>query len=205
VKVIDVRPAAKGRISPCQYLARELQGTASSEQNVLRTKGPSALMDYHFKPPSKTCATTGKPLSPGTVCHSVLIEKNGVMTRFDYSDEAWQGPPEGHLGYWKTVVPAGNDPREQRLDPDTAFRYFEQLSEEMNPEYERRRYVLALLLLQHRKLRLDGSRPDDCGGVLELSGVRGEGTYEVQDLQLPETVTRQIQAELKVHLATEWN
>lgn len=162
-------------------------------------------MDYHFKPPSKTCATTGKPLSPGSVCHSVLIEKNGVLTRIDYSDDGWQGLPDGHIGYWKTVVPAGNDPREQRLDPDTAFRYFEQLSEQPNPEYERQRYVLALLLLQHRKLRLDGSRSGDCGGVLELSGVRGEGTYEVQDLQLPESVTRQIQAELKVHLATEWN
>lgn len=162
-------------------------------------------MDYHFKPPSKNCASTGKPLAPGATCHSVLVDKGGVLTRLDYSDEGWQGPPEGHIGYWKTIVPMGNDPREQRLDPDAAFRYFEQLNEDPSAENERKRYVLALLLLQHRKLRLEDSRSDDCGSILQLSGIRGEGTYEVQDLQLSEADTRQIQAELKVHLATEWN
>ena len=70
---------------------------------------------------------------------------------------------------------------------------------------ERQRYVLALLLLQQRKLRLDGSRCGDDGEVLELSGRHDEGTYEVPDLKLPDAETRQIQAELKVHLATEWN
>lgn len=162
-------------------------------------------MDYHFKTPSKTCAATGRPLAPGAVCHSVLIEKSGVLTRIDYSDEGWQGPPEGHVGYWKTIVPSQNDPREQRLDPEAAFRYFEQLCEESSPTTERQRYVLALLLLQQRKLRLDGSHTGSDGDVLELSGSHGEGAYEVPNLKLSDADTRQIQAELKVHLATEWN
>lgn len=162
-------------------------------------------MDYHFKPPSKTCATTGRPLAPGTVCHSVLVDKNGVLTRIDFSDEGWQGPPEGHIGYWKTIVPAVNDPREQRLDPETAFRYFEQLNEECSPETLRQRYVLALVLLQHRKLRLDGTRTEDDGDILELSGRNGEGAFEVLNLKLPDSETQQIQAEVKIHLATEWN
>jgi hypothetical protein len=162
-------------------------------------------MDYHFKPPSKNCATTGRPLAPGTVCHSVLVEKNGVLTRLDYSDDGWQGPPAGHLGYWQTTVPTGHDPREQRLDPDMAFRYFEQLGETADSTTDRQRYVLALLMLQHRKLRLDGTRFDEDAEILELSGQNGEGTYDVRNLRLSDAETRQIQAELKVHLATEWN
>ena len=162
-------------------------------------------MDYHFKPPSKTCATTGRPLTPGAVCHSVLVEKNGVLARLDYSDEGWQGPPHGHIGYWKTIVPVLHDPREHRLDPETAFRYFEQLCEEASPVSERQRYVLALLLLQQRKLRLEGTRSGDDGDMLELSGKHGEGTYQVPNLKLPDAETQQIQAELKVQLATEWN
>jgi hypothetical protein len=105
-------------------------------------------MEYHFKPPSKTCAATGRPLAPGSVCHSVLIEKNGSLARFDYSAEGWQGPPPGHVGYWKTVVPVTTDPKAHRLDPETALRYFEQLCEEANPDSIRQRYVLALFLLQ---------------------------------------------------------
>jgi hypothetical protein len=162
-------------------------------------------MDYHFKPPSKTCATTGRPLTPGSLCHSVLMEKNGVLTRLDYSQEGWQGPPEGHVGYWQTIVPVTHDPREQRLDPDTAFRYFEQLCEESSPTTERQRYVLALLLLQHRKLKLDGTQTGDDGDMLELNGKHGEGPWQVHNLELPEAEILQIQAELKVHLATEWN
>ena len=162
-------------------------------------------MEYHFKPPSKTCATTGRPLVAGAVCHSVLMEKNGVLIRQDFSEEGWQGPPAGHVGYWKTLVPASHDPREQRLDPDTAFRYFEQLSEEASPTTERQRYVLALLLLQHRKLRLEGTRSDGDADVLELSGRHGEGTWQVPNLELTVPESQQIQAELKIHLATEWN
>jgi hypothetical protein len=162
-------------------------------------------MDYHFKPPSKTCAMTGRPLLPGSVCHSVLIEKNGVMTRLDYSQEGWQGPPDGHVGYWQTIVPALHDPREHRLDPDMAFRYFEQLCEESSPVTERQRYVLALLLLQQRRLRLDAARSDDDQEFLELSGRNGEGAWQVPNLKLSDSETQQLQAELKVHLATEWN
>jgi len=162
-------------------------------------------MDYHLKPPSKTCAGTGQPLSPGSICHSVLVEKGGSLVRLDFSDNGWQGPPEGHIGYWKTVVPDLHDPKAQRLDPDTALRYFEQLNEEAAPDSDRPRYVLALLLLQQRRLKLDNTRSDGDVDILELSGQHGEGTFEVPDLRLPDTEIQQIQAELKVQLATEWN
>jgi hypothetical protein len=161
-------------------------------------------MEYHFKPPSKTCATTGRPLAPGAICHSVLIEKNGTLTRLDYSEEGWRGPPNGHFGYWKTVVPMTADAKSQRLDPESALRYFEQLCEEASPETVRSRYVLALLLLQQRKLRLDDSRMVEETEILELSGKNGEGSFEVENLKLSEEESQQIQAELKAQLATEW-
>ena len=162
-------------------------------------------MDYHLKPPSKICAGTGQPLAPGSICHSVLVENNGSLVRLDFSDDGWQGPPEGHIGYWKTVVPSVFDPKTQRLDPDTALRYFEQLNEEASPDSDRQRYVLALVLLQQRRLRLDNTRSDGEVDVLELSGQHDEGTFEVPDLKLSDAETQLIQAELKIQLATEWN
>lgn len=162
-------------------------------------------MDYRFKPPSKTCAGTGKPLVPGSTCHSVLIDKEGHLVRFDYSDEGWAGPPEGHVGYWKTMVPVAPDAKSQRFDPETAQRYFEQLSEEASPVHDRQRYVLALVLLQQRRLRLDNTRLDGDDEILELSGRHGEGSFEVRNLHLPDDETQQLQAELKAHLATEWS
>jgi hypothetical protein len=161
-------------------------------------------MDYRFKSPGKTCAATGKPLAPGSTCHSVLIEKDGDLIRYDYSDESWTGPPAGHVGYWKTLVPAAPDLKTQRLDPEAAQRYFEQLSEEASPVHDQTRYVLALVLLQHKRLRLDNTRGDGDDEILELSGTHGEGTFEVRNLNLPETETQKLQLELKAHLTSEW-
>jgi hypothetical protein len=40
--------------------------------------------------------------------------------------------------------------------------------------------------------------------VLELSGLHGEGNFEVRNYHLDETQTQQLQAEIKSQLATEW-
>ena len=55
-------------------------------------------MDYHLKPLGKTCATTGKPLAPGSVCHSVLVERDGMLMRLDFSDEGWTDGRDRLLG-----------------------------------------------------------------------------------------------------------
>ncbi|MCX7393076.1 MAG: hypothetical protein NTW75_03000 [Planctomycetales bacterium] len=162
-------------------------------------------MDYRLKPPGKTCAGTGRPLVPGEVCHSVLIEKEGHLVRFDYSDAGWSEPPKGHVGYWKTTTPAVTDAPTQTLDAESAQRYFEQLSEEASPTHDRQRYVLALILLQQRRLRLENTREDGDDEFLELSGRHGEGSFEVRNLKLSDADTQQLQVELKSHLSTEWS
>jgi len=161
-------------------------------------------MDYHVKPLGKICAATGKPLAPGSTCHSVLMEKEGNLVRLDFSADAWTGPPAGHLAHWTAEVPAAIDPNTQRIDPEVALRYFEQLSEEASPVHERTRYVLALVLLQQRKLRLENVRFESDDEVLELSGVHGEGNFEVRNYHLDDTETQRLQSELKVQLAQEW-
>jgi hypothetical protein len=161
-------------------------------------------MDYHLKPLGKTCAATGKPLAPGSACHSVLVETSEGLTRLDFSEEGWTGPPQGHLGHWMSTVPKAPNPATQRIDPEVAMRYFEQLTEEASPVHEKTRYALALVLLQQRKLKLENVRFDDDDEVLELSGIHGEGNFEVRNFRLDDTESQRMQAELKAQLAVEW-
>ncbi len=162
-------------------------------------------MDYHFKPIGKTCAATGSELVPGTTCHSVLVDRNGEMVRLDYCDDGWTESPEDAIGYWRCLVPEPASAKAKPLDTDALMRYFEQLSEEASPAQDKFRYVLSLLLLQKRRLKIEGSRHEDDIEYLELRGSHGEGPFDVRDQQLNAEEIQQLQIDLNTHLVTEWS
>ena len=162
-------------------------------------------MEYQFRPIGKKCAATGQELAPGSTCHSVLVERNGVLERLDYSEAGWKGSPEGTVGIWKCVVPAPAEVRHEPLDTSALMTCFEQLIEEANPAREGLQYILALLLVKKRRLRLEGSRTEGDDEYLQLAGAQGEGAYEVRDLNPSDEEVQQWQRELNVYLASEWS
>ncbi|MBX3438458.1 MAG: hypothetical protein KF861_13280 [Planctomycetaceae bacterium] len=157
-------------------------------------------MDYRVNPIGKTCAATGKPLEPGSRVHSVLVERNGVSTRLDYSMDGWSGPPADAIGYWRAVIPWPAAEAHKPLDTEALLDYFQRVLEDANPVQAQMAYVLALLLLQKRRLSLDGSRTDGDVAYLLLSGSRGEGPFEVRDQQLAAAEITSLQAQLTQHL-----
>ena len=160
-------------------------------------------MDYQLKSIGKTCAGTGEPLEPGSTYHSVLVERNGELLRLDYSEEGWKGPPEDSVGELLAVVP-DDTPKPKVIDTEALMRYFEQLSEDPNPAHDQMHYVLALLLLQKRRLRLDGQRTDEDGNeFLQVIGSKSEGPYEVADKDLDEQQIANLQATLNAQLEAE--
>lgn len=161
-------------------------------------------MDYHLKSIGKTCAATGQELTPGSECYSVLVEENGQHVRKDFAAAAWTGPPVGTLAFWKATVPTPEQRKPHPLDADALMRYFEQLSEAANPAQEKLKYVLALLLLQKRRLKIEGSRRDGEIELIQFVGSHGEGPYEVRNQQLQEAEISRLQAELNLQLTREW-
>ena len=162
-------------------------------------------MDWHFKSIGKTCAATGRELVPGSVCHSVIVERDGQIQRLDYSHEGWNGPPEDALGHWRCIVPQPAAAKTRIFDPEALLRCFEQMSEDANPAHDKLRYVLALLLLQKRRLSIDETREDGDIRYLQLIGSQGEGPYEVPDQQLSDEEIEQLQHDLSTRVAAEWS
>jgi hypothetical protein len=160
-------------------------------------------MDYELKPLGKICSKTGKPFGPGDVCYSTVIEKGNEWLRLDFSAGAWTGPPEGAIGFWRVTVPVRDQPKRRFLDPDALLRHFEQLCEDANPAREKFRYVLALLLVQRRRLQIATTRSDAEGTILELAGLQGEGPFEVRDQQLAEAEIGALQLELEASITAE--
>ena len=162
-------------------------------------------MEYQFRPIGKKCAGTGAELVPGSVCHSVLVERaGGELDRLDFSEAGWKGPPEGTVGYWKCQVPKAAEVRREPLDTNALMTCFDQLTEEANPARDGLRYILALLLMKKRRLRLETSRLEGEEEYLQLAGAQGEGVFEVRDPHPTDYEIQQWQRELNVYLASEW-
>ncbi|MBM3971793.1 MAG: hypothetical protein FJ302_18320 [Planctomycetes bacterium] len=151
------------------------------------------MQDYNLKSVSRTCAGTGKDLVPGSLCHSVLIERAGELVRLDYSEDGWTPPPAGLVAHWRCEVPEPTTSAKKSLDVEDLMRQFEQLNEEASPSQDKFRYVLALLLLQRRRLRLDGTTTVDEQDFLEVTGTRGEGTFLIPDQQLDDAEVQELQ------------
>lgn len=161
-------------------------------------------MDYHLKPLGKSCSATGKDFIPGETVHSVIVEQNGQLVRLDYSHENWSGPPEGAVGEWKLQVPEPTSQGPKKVDADALMQYFEQLYETPNQIQEKFLYVLALFLVQKRRLKLDGSRNEDQTSYLQLSGTHGEGNFEIRDQNLEDTEIEQLQHQLNTQIFEDW-
>lgn len=164
----------------------------------------SGAVDYQFGPPGKICAASGKPLGPGDRCVSALVEQTGRLVRLDYLEAHWTGEPPHTVGTWKYQIPAATAVQQRVLDTDSLFRFFEQLVEDANPGYERMRYVVALFLLQRKRLKLEGSRQEGSQEFLVFQGQRGEGPFEVLDHQLTADEMAAMEAEMKSLLHSSW-
>jgi hypothetical protein len=159
------------------------------------------MIDFDISRCSRKCAATDRELRAGETCYSVLTSDGGEVVRRDYSADAWQGPPEGAIGWWKSIVVDPNAKKMHWAPSDVMLNYFTQL--EGNPAAEDTRYVLALLLVRKRILRNEATEKDDSGReTLVLFSPRQECEYRVPvTLPTAERVT-EIQNELAQLLQT---
>jgi len=135
-------------------------------------------MDYEIPRSTRRCALTERELQPGEGFYSVLVADGGKLTRRDYSVEAWKGPPDVAIGWWRSQVPRPDAKRVHWAPNDVMLELFDQL--ENQPASQDMRYVLALLLVRRRVMRLEEEIKDTDGGeTLVLYCPRREATYHV--------------------------
>lgn len=152
------------------------------------------MVEYDIQRCTRRCQTTGRELPPGEVVYSVLVETDDIITRQDYSADAWQGPPENAVGWWKGMI-ADAGKRVHWAPHDVMLHYFEQL--EGNPAKEDVRYVLALLLVRRRIVRVESTERDAAGvETLVVYSPRNEVEYRVKVVMPAAEREQAIQMEL---------
>ncbi len=139
------------------------------------------MTDYQIQNSTRRCAISGRELKPGERYYSVLLDEAGKFTRKDYSDEAWQGPPEGAFSFWQGRLATGPSGRKLVIDDDLLTECFHRLEGQEEPNKRSFRFVLALLLMRRRRFKLEETRKVDGREVLVLRCPRTGARHEVLD------------------------
>jgi hypothetical protein len=118
-------------------------------------------MDFEVQRCTRHCAASGRELAPGEMFYSALLSEGAAVARHDYSTEAWAGPPEGALGWWKSQMPPleSKSRKTQWAPNDVMLQLFDELAEQ--PGRADMRYVLTLLLVRRRVLRLEDTEQSE--------------------------------------------
>ena len=158
-------------------------------------------LDFEIQRSTRRCAATDRALEPGEWCYSVLEVHGAEIVRKDFAASAWTGAPAEAFGWWKSRVPEPHLKKIKLAPNDVLLELFDQLAE--RPENEDMRYVLALLLVRRRVLRLDGptmtaAKPSTPSGVQLMTvycPIR-EASYEVTVVMPSDDRIEAIQAQL---------
>lgn len=131
------------------------------------------------------CAASGRAFTPGEEFMAALIEKAGEpgLSRLDYSLEAWErGPrPANVLGSWRVRFTPNPPARHALLSDEELLDLFEELSGATEARRLSFRYLLALLLVRRRVLRLVGEKRVEGKGVIVVKARRdGDGAPELE-------------------------
>ncbi len=138
-------------------------------------------MDYDVERCTRLCAATGRELAEGEQIYSALVVQGGKTRRLDFAIEAWSGPPDEAIGWWRSrIEPPHKKP--PQAPSDLLLEWFQGL--EHDPASQDLRYVLALLLVRRRVLRLEEHEPASPGGALTFFLPRDE-TYHLVVPQIP--------------------
>jgi hypothetical protein len=113
------------------------------------------MTEYEIQPITRQCSVTGRPLEVGERFYTALLDEGDHFIRKDFSLEAWQGPPLGAFGFWTGRVPPPEDARKPRFDDELLEECFHRLEGQSEAGKVNFRYVVALLLIRRKRLKLE--------------------------------------------------
>ncbi len=138
----------------------------------------TALLEFEIQRCTRQCAKTGRALAPGELFYSVLVRKEVRIERLDFSQEAWEQAPADAIAWWKSRMPSSDSNKPTWAPNQVLIDYFERLLEDGDPAQAELLYVLTLLLVRRRLLRIDSAEPPD-SHVLAVTCSLNDRRYRV--------------------------
>lgn len=105
---------------------------------------------------TRTCASTGGEIPPEVPYYSALVETDSGFERKDFSADAWpEVERSDFFSYWKNKGYPPKGAKRPPVDYERLLAFFDALEGTADGGKRLLRYVVALVLVRKRKLRLD--------------------------------------------------
>ena len=159
------------------------------------------MANFDFKRTSRRCSETGRAFDAGEEYISFLTEEDEELVRKDVALSEWGDPPEGCLGWWRSRVPDLEQGMVYWAPKDVLISYFQHLIEQGNdPDTT---YVMAILLLQKKHIRLLDTVEQDGTEIMQLQNPTTKEKFDVPVTDVDPGRVKIIEEELAEKLFTD--
>ena len=158
------------------------------------------MLNFDFKRTSRKCSNTGRAFSSGEEYISLLLEEGDELVRKDLALSDFESPPENCVGWWKSRVPDLQQGKVYWAPKDILLNYFSHLIEN---KHDHHAYVMAILLLQKKHLRLRDTVEEDGKETMQLQNNSTKEIYEVTVVDVAPDRISEIQNDLAEKLFTD--
>jgi len=167
-------------------------------------------MEWNIAKSERCCARCEAVFEEGQAYTSAIYEQDADFTRKDYCPACWENEidHEAVFSFWRTRVPRKDEQRRVFVDDSVIMDFFRRLAGSDEPKSINFRYIIALMLMRKRQLKLTDVRREgdpataDRREYLILKVPREDSTHEVLNPQLNDEQLEQVQRDLSQILET---
>ena len=144
------------------------------------------------------CEGCAKAFVPEQPFYAALVDGGSQFVRREFCIDCWPAQdPAGFFSCWKAVTPPP-DGGPKRADVEATETTFERLLAESSPEPARQRlaFLLSLILLQRRRLKLLETVTRDGREVLRFERTDDPAVVEVPNPGIPDSELDSLKAEM---------
>lgn len=152
------------------------------------------MLDFEVKKFTRVCAETEHQFQAGETFYAYLVREGGDTVRRDVCVDAWNGPPDDCIAWWKASVPDLKSKKLNWAPNDVLLHYFQETEDK--PDEQDIRYILTLLLIRKRVFRLESSEQQEFGEALVVYCSQNESEYAVPVLTISSARAQEIQTML---------
>jgi hypothetical protein len=160
--------------------------------------------DYPIESGRRVCKHCGREFQPREEFISALYEVEPSpehphgLSRLDFCMDHWPGERIERLAFWRTRLPEPEQPKKKRIviDDDRLLEVFFRLADTEDESRLDFRYVIGLMLIRKRRLKMEGTRRRGNRSYMLVRKSRSREVHELMDRRLSDEAVIAVSQEI---------